>query len=110
MARSNLMQECPQLSSKSIEMVCADYLEGLKQARARYRCSGFFLLTLTLTVYQGVWRLCRAACRALMWGWQWEFLLLHTALYTGSQPTKNLCCFNLCLLFDGMLYSGWSRE
>ena len=36
MAQSNLMQECPQLSSQSIEMVCADYLEGLKQARSRY--------------------------------------------------------------------------
>ena len=38
MARSNLMQECPQLNSKSIEMVCADYLDGLKQARARCVC------------------------------------------------------------------------
>ena len=37
MARANVMQKCPELSSKSIEMVCADYLEGLKQARARYR-------------------------------------------------------------------------
>ena len=36
MARTNVMKQCPQLSSKSIEMVCADYLEGLKQARARY--------------------------------------------------------------------------
>ena len=43
MARSNLMQECPQLSSKSIEMVCADYLEGLKQARARYACWQCFI-------------------------------------------------------------------
>ncbi|DBA68320.1 TPA: hypothetical protein ACH3X2_013633 [Trebouxia sp. C0005] len=36
MARTNVMKQCPQLSSKSIEMVCADYLEGLKQARARH--------------------------------------------------------------------------
>ena len=36
MARSNLIKQCPDLHSKSIEMVCADYLEGLKQARARY--------------------------------------------------------------------------
>ena len=36
MARTNVMKQCPQLSSKNIEMVCADYLEGLKQARARY--------------------------------------------------------------------------
>lgn len=35
MARANLMKACPDLSSKGIEMVCADYLEGLKQARAR---------------------------------------------------------------------------
>lgn len=36
MARTNVMKQCPQLSSKNIEMVCADYLEGLKQARARH--------------------------------------------------------------------------
>ena len=36
MARANLLKECPQLTSRNIEMACAEYLEGLKQARARY--------------------------------------------------------------------------
>ena len=35
MARSSLAKQCPDLSAKNIEMVCADYLEGLKEARAR---------------------------------------------------------------------------
>lgn len=35
LARSNLVKQCPELSAMNIEMVCAEYLEGLKQARAR---------------------------------------------------------------------------
>ena len=35
LAKGNLVKQCPQLSTKNIEMVCAEYLEGLKQARAR---------------------------------------------------------------------------
>ena len=35
MARASLAKQCPDLSAKNIEMVCADYLEGLKEARAR---------------------------------------------------------------------------
>ena len=35
MARASLSKQCPELSAKNIEMVCADYLEGLKEARAR---------------------------------------------------------------------------
>lgn len=50
MARTNVMKQCPQLSSKSIEMVCADYLEGLKQARARYVYSGHTSLIVAVSV------------------------------------------------------------
>lgn len=35
LAESNVVRQCPELSAKNIEMVCAEYLEGLKQARRR---------------------------------------------------------------------------
>lgn len=35
LASASLLEHCPQLLSKNVDLICADYLAGLTEARSR---------------------------------------------------------------------------